>query len=203
MTCKTLTPAELRRIFETHLKEAFPPSELKPLAAMEDLRSRGVYDPLGFFDGAGELLGVLLLWKHRDGRYVLIDYFCVPAARRGGGIGGKLLEALRAHYPPETVFIGESEAPTGVPAADAMILRRLGFYERSGAVTLGYDNALFGVHFKTICWADPLPDEEEIMRKHQEIYFDQFGPERYEKFIQIPLRPGEAVKPVTNWLEEE
>ena len=89
------------------------------------------------------------------------------------------------------------------PAADAIILRRLGFYERSGAVTLNYDNALFGVHFKTICWADPLPDEGEILRKHQEIYLEQFGPERYERFIQIPLKPGEAVKPVTDWVEEE
>ena len=43
MICKTLTPEELRPVFETHLKEAFPPSELKPLAAMEDLR-RNVED---------------------------------------------------------------------------------------------------------------------------------------------------------------
>ena len=202
MICKTLTPEELRPVFETHLKEAFPPSELKPLAAMEDLRRKGVYDPLGFFDEEGELMGVLLLWKHRDGRYMLLDYFCVPAEKRGRGIGGRLLKALREHYPPETVFIGESEAPTGDPAADAIILRRLGFYERSGAVTLNYDNALFGVHFKTICWADPLPDEGEILRKHQEIYLEQFGPERYERFIQSPLKPGEAVKPVTDWVEE-
>ena len=203
MTSKILTPEELKPIFETHLKEAFPPSELKPLASMEALRERGVYDPLGFFDENGELLGVLLLWKHRDGRYILVDYFCVPAEKRGGGIGGRLLKALRAHYPPETVFIGESEAPTGDPALDGIILRRLGFYERSGAVTLGYDNALFGVHFKTICWADPVPDETEIMRKHQEIYLEQFGQERYDRFIQIPLAPGEAVKPVTDWLEEK
>ena len=61
MICKTLTPEELRPVFETHLKEASPPSELKPLAAMEDLRRKGVYDPLGFFDEEGELMGVLLL----------------------------------------------------------------------------------------------------------------------------------------------
>lgn len=202
MTSRILTPEELEPIFETHLKEAFPPSELKPLSSMEALRSRGVYDPLGFFDEDGALLGVLLLWKHRDGRYILIDYFCVPAGKRGGGIGGKLLQSLRAFYPPDTVFIGESEAPTGDPERDSIILRRLGFYERNGAVTLGYDSALFGVHFKTICWADPLPDEEEIMQKHQDIYHDYLRQERYDRFIQIPLRPGEAVKPVTDWVEE-
>ena len=40
---------------------------------------------------------------------------------------------------------------------------------------LGYDTALFGVHFKTICWADPLPEETELLRRHQEIYLSQFG----------------------------
>lgn len=44
MISKTLTPEELRPVFETHLKEAFPPSELKPLAAMEDLRRNLVHD---------------------------------------------------------------------------------------------------------------------------------------------------------------
>ena len=67
--------------------------------------------------------------------------------------------------------------------------------------TLGYDSALFGVRFKTICWADPMPEEGEILRKHQEIYLRQFDREKYDRFIQIPLRPGEQVKPVTEWTE--
>ena len=199
MELTILSPEALKTIYETELKEAFPPAELKPLAAMEAMRAKGVYDPLALADGNGVLLGCILLWKHKDGRFILIDYLCVPAARRNGGIGGKLLQAVRNYYPPDTVFIGESEAPTGDPAKDGMILRRLNFYARSGAKTLSYDNALFGVHYKTICWADPLPDEEAIMRKHQEIYLQQFGREKYDRYIQIPLAPGEAVRPVTDW----
>ena len=91
---------------------------------------------------------------------------------------------------------------TGDEAADGLILRRLGFYARSGAATLGYDCAMFGVHYKTICWAAPLPDEAEIMRKHQEIYLDQFGRERYDRYVQIPLAPGEAPHPLTDWTED-
>jgi len=201
MHLRALTPEELKTVYETDLKEAFPPSELKPLAAMEQMRTRGVYDPLVLADSDGNLLGYILLWKHEDGRFILIDYLCVPAGQRNGGIGGKLLQAVREYYPADTVLLGESEAPTGDPAKDEMILRRLGFYARSGAQTLHYDNALFGVHYKTICWADPLPDEAEIMRKHQEIYLQQFGQEKYNRFIQIPLHPGEAVLPVTDWTE--
>ena len=202
MELKLLTAEELKTAYETDLKEAFPPAELKPLSAMERMRARGVYDPLVLTDGDGTKLGYILLWKHPDGRYILIDYLCVPAGRRGGGIGGKLLELARAHYPADTVFLGESEAPTGDPAVDEIILRRLGFYARNGAVTLGYDNALFGVHYKTICWADPLPEEAEIMKKHQEIYLRQFGQEKYDRYIQIPLLPGEKPRPVTDWTEE-
>ncbi len=201
MRLRTLTPEELQTVYENDLKEAFPPAELKPLAAMEAMRERNAYDPLVLLDGGGTQLGYILLWKHEDGRYILIDYLCVPAGRRNRGAGGKLLQAVREHYPPGTVFIGESEAPTGDPEQDELILRRLGFYARSGAKTLTYDNALFGVHYKTICWADPLPDEAEIMRKHQEIYLQQFGREKYGRYVQIPLRPGEAVRPVTDWTE--
>lgn len=201
MHLRNLTPAELARAYETDFTEAFPPAELKPLSAMEDMREKGIYDPLALFGGAGDVLGYIFLWKHPDGRYVLIDYLCVPSGRRNGGIGGKLLQAAIGHYPPGTVLIGESEAPTGDPARDEMILRRLGFYARNGAKTLRYDTALFGVHYKTICWADPMPEESEILRKHQEIYLNQFDQEKYDKYIQIPLLPGEKPKELTNWTE--
>ena len=108
---------------------------------------------------------------------------------------------VRQRYPADTVFIGESEAPTGDPAADGIILRRLAFYQRTGAVLLGYDTALFGVHFKTICWAERLPDEGEIMKRHQEIYLRQFTREKYDRFIQIPLLPGEQPRPLSDWTE--
>ena len=201
MHLKIMTPEELKKVYETDLKEAFPPAELKPLWAIEAMREKGVYDPLCLTDEAGETLGYILLWKHADGRHILIDSLCVPAGRRNGGIGGKLLQAAIDYYPQNTVFIGESEAPTGDPAADEMILRRLGFYARNGAKTLQYDNALFGVHYKTICWAYPMPEEAEIMRKHQEIYLQQFGQEKYDRYIQIPLLPGEKPRPLTDWTE--
>lgn len=201
MYLNVMTPEELERAYRTDLTEAFPPSELKPLGAMEAMRRQGVYEPLCLRDGTGDVLGYILLWKHEDGRYVLVDYLCVPAGKRNGGTGGMLLREAIVRSPKDTVFIGETEAPTGDLDRDALILRRLGFYARNGAKTLGYDSALFGVRFKTICWADPMPEEGEILRKHQEIYLRQFDREKYDRFIQIPLRPGEQVKPVTEWTE--
>lgn len=203
MKLRILTPEELKQAYQTDLREAFPPSELKRLSDMESLRQKSLYDPLGCFSDAGEILGYALMWRHRDGRYVLLDYLCVPTRKRNGGIGGQILQALRTYYPAGTVIIGETEAPTGDPDRDGLILRRLEFYKRTGAVLLGYDCALFGVHFKDICWADALPEESEILRKHQEIYLDEMGGTPYERFIQIPLAPGDPIQPVSNWSEDD
>ena len=203
MKLKRMEAQELRLAYETDLVEAFPPEELKPLSAMEDLLSKGLYDSLSFLSDEGKVLGYVLLWRHRDGRYILIDYLCVPVGMRNRGIGAKLLAAIREFYPPETVFILESEAPVGNAEQDAMIHRRLGFYQRCGARLLSYDCALFGVHFKDLVIARSLPEESEIMKKHEEIYRAQFTPERYDRYIQIPLLPGEAIKPVTDWTEDD
>lgn len=202
MMLHRMTAEELRRAYETDLREAFPPSELKPLAAMEDLCGKGLYDPLCLVDEENRTLGYALLWRHEDGRHILLDYLCVPSRLRNRGIGAQLMEAMRAFYPPETVFIWESEAPVGDAAQDEMILRRLKFYQRCGAVVLGYDNALFGVHFKTLCCAGSIPNEKEVLEKHREIYLHQFGQKRYDRYVQIPLRPGEKPFPVTDWTEE-
>jgi len=135
---------------------------------------------------------------------LLLDYLCVPASQRGQGIGGKLIRAMLEHYAPGTVFIAESEAPTGEEEADRTILRRLRFYDRNGGTLLDYDTAAFGVHFKTICWSKgELPPEEEILQAHREIYLHRFGAENFTKYLQIPLHPGEAVFPLTVWTEEE
>ena len=203
MQIKRMDACALRIAYETDLMEAFPPAELKPLSAMEDLLAKGLYDPLYLADDSGMIFGYVLLWRHEDGRYILIDYLCVPARMRNQGIGAKLIAAMQEFYPAETVFILESEAPTGDPAEDEMICRRLGFYQRCGAKLLDYDCALFGVHFKDLALAASMPEEREILRKHQEIYRAQFSPARYEQYIQIPLAPGEAIKPVTDWTEDD
>lgn len=202
MILHRMTADELRRAYQTDLQEAFPPSELKPLSAMEELEKKGIYDPLSLLDDTGNVLGYVLLWRHEDGQHILIDYLCVPARQRNRGIGSRLLAAMREHYSPDTVFIWESEAPTGDPEQDEMIMRRLGFYQRCGAQMLSYDNALFGVHFKTLCMASAAFSEQTVLKKHQEIYLHHFGQERYDRFIQIPLMPGEKSFPITDWTED-
>ncbi len=185
---KPLSDAELASAYDRVFREAFPPEELKPLSAITKMRGEQQYDTLGLFRD-GEPLGFICCWK--DGKYILIDYLCVDKGVRNGGIGAVILQKVREYYPAGTVFIGEVEAPTGDPEADAMIYRRLGFYERSGAKTVGYDCALFGVHYRTIVWSGEAVDEVELCRRHDGFYRRNFRPEIYERAIQLPLREGE------------
>ena len=195
---RLLTKKERRQAYEQVFREAFPPAELKPLRSMEQQIAAGAYDFLGFFR-EGIPLGYACCWK--DGRFILIDYLCVRAEERNGGAGGRILTALRARYPADTVFIGESEAPVGDPGRDALILRRLNFDRRSGAVFLDYDCALFGVHYKTMVWATGPVDQAEVQRHHDAIYRRSFPRWLYDKAVQLPLQPGEAIKPRQVWDE--
>ena len=193
---RQLSPEELTAAYRDVFTEAFPPEELKPLSSMEDMIRDGVYRALGLFDQQ-EALGYICLWWEEN--YILIDYLCVPHTRRNDGIGSELIRRTLEAYPKESVFIGEVEAPTGDAEADAIIYRRLGFYARSGAVTLGYDSALFGVHYKTIAWSSSPLDEAEVLRHHHSIYKKHFSPAAFAAHIQIPLHPGEAIYPRKQW----
>jgi len=196
---RQMTDAELERAYETVFREAFPPQELKPLESIRKMTAGGFYSACALFRD-GEPVGFICFWL--DEPYVLIDYLCVPKNIRNGGIGAQMIRLARETYPENTVFIGEVEAPTGDPEADEIILRRLAFYARCGAVTLGYDTALFGVHYKTIVWSNGDVDEDEVLRRHQTIYRRWFTPGMYEAAIQIPLHEGEEPKVFSEWIED-
>ena len=200
MEIRELTKEELKAVYETEMKRAFPPAELKPFSAMERLMDRGLYRPLGLFED-GELVSYLLLWTDKSGQYALGDYLGTVEGRRNGGFGGKFLRAVFTSFPEFKCIFGEVEAP-GPEASEeenALRRRRLAFYERNGLRYLNYDCALFGVHYRCMAYGD-APDEE-VLRAHQEIYRNQFPPDKLEKYVQIPLLPGEAVKPLTDWEE--
>lgn len=51
MTLRDLTLQELHHLHRHELREAFPPEELKPFAAMKKLYRAGVYHPVGAWEG--------------------------------------------------------------------------------------------------------------------------------------------------------
>ena len=88
------------------------------------------------------------------------------------------------------------------PEEAALQRRRLGFYERNGFVYAGYDCALFGVHYRTLIRTNKPVDPEQVKAAHTAIYRGYMPPKVYERFIQIPLAPGENPRPLERWTEE-
>lgn len=197
-TLRKLSGTALAQAYENVFREAFPPEELKPLFVMEKMSREGQYDILGLYE-EDKSLGYICCWL--DMPFVLIDYLCVDRSYRNGGLGAEMLRLIREFYPENTVFIGEAEAPVGEEKADALIRRRLGFYKRCGAETLGYDCALFGVHYKCIVWNKGGFDEEEICRRHDGFYRRNFTPKMYASAIQLPLKDGEKPFDRRDWDE--
>lgn len=202
MKLRNLNERELKQLHDTEMREAFPPEELKPYAAMKVLVERGAYQPVGAFEG-DTLVGYAILWREPKNRYILIDYLGVTKALRNKGLGGQILDLLTERFSQLDGIIVESEAPEG-GEKDALRRRRMDFYRRNGFTFLQYDCVLFGVHY-AVCLRSPngKGTEEAVIEAHKALYRAQFPQEVYETFIQIPRDPENPLAPPESWAEQE
>lgn len=202
MKLKVLSAGELEELYRTELVRAFPPEELKPLKSMLTLLEQDRYQALGMVDEEG-LHGYALFWLEPGVPYALLDYFGTVEGQRGAGLGSRMLRLLADFYKDYRAIFGEAEAVTSSdPEEAALQARRLEFYRRNGLRYAGYDCALFGVHFHTLILDRGENSPEEVLDAHQRIYRSGLPAPAYERFIQIPLREGEAVRAATDWIEE-
>ena len=93
MELRIPTLEQLRMVYDRDLRTAFPAAELKPLKNMEEMWAEGRYRPWCLFDG-DDIAGEAFLWLGHPG-WALLDYLCVAADRRNGGLGSVILEKLR------------------------------------------------------------------------------------------------------------
>ncbi|MCF2616724.1 GNAT family N-acetyltransferase [Oscillibacter valericigenes] len=195
MELRIPSPEQLRTVYDRDLKEAFPAAELKPLGNMERMWAEGWYRPWCLFDG-DNIVGEAFLWLGHPG-WALLDYLCVSAHSRNGGLGSVILQKLRERE-ADTVIFGESEAPADAPDPE-MAERRLGFYARNGLRMAGYDTEMFGVHYKTLYLAAGEVDEAELMRQHRFVYENTFAADKFHKYVRIPYDPDAAPGAKVPW----
>lgn len=202
MELQQLTPEQLANLYKTELIKTFPAAELKPLAAMADLAEQGRYSAYALTEN-GEIVSYLLLWFIPGHPVAIIDYLGTVEQRRGQGAGAELLRRALRERDDLAGFVGEVEAPvSGDEEEDALRRRRLDFYRRNGFRVMGYHCALFGVHYHAIYLGREMP-EEEIFRLHDAIYREHFPKKAYRRYVQMPLKPGDRLKPFTPWTEEK
>lgn len=199
MKLEILTKEALTALYNSELVADFPRSELKPLRGMLNLMDRGAYDPLLVTEGE-ETVGYAMVWLPTDRNGALLEYFGVLRGKRNSGLGSRILDLLTQRYGQ---LFGEAEAPTSTdPAENDLRRRRIGFYERNGFRVLDYECALFGVHFNCL-YRGPEQDDRVVEKMHRGVYAHYFTPAHMERFIQLPLKPGEPIHPAPEWVEED
>lgn len=199
MELKLLNRCELKDLYTNEMTADFPRSELKPLEAMLRLMDMGCYDPLLAVE-EGEPVGYAMVWLAPNRRGALLEYLGVLRGKRNGGLGTRILALL---FDRCGQLFGEAEAPDSTdPGENGLRRRRIAFYERSGFRVLDYQCALFGVRFHCL-YRGPETDDRAVEALHRSVYENYFTPAHMARYIQLPLRPGEAVHPAPAWIEEE
>ena len=199
MELNLLNKEKLTALYQNEMTADFPRSELKPLSAMLRLMDLGRYDPL-LITQDGETIGYAMLWLPQGREGALLEYFGVLRGKRNAGLGAKILELLAGRYGQ---LFGEAEAPgeDASPEENALRRRRIAFYERNGFRVLDYQCALFGVRFNCL-YRGPEADDRKVEALHRGVYAGYFSPAHMARYIQLPLKPDEAVKPAPEWVEE-
>jgi len=125
----------LRRIYE----DGFPARLRADFTSLTDKREDGE-DALALVGGC-QPYGFAVLRRLGDTGWSFLRYFVVDQGQRGRGLGGVMWDILVARLRTEErtmlVFDVEDPAEPGCTAAESQLRsRRVGFYERHGAVVL-------------------------------------------------------------------
>lgn len=106
--------------------EAFPSVERRPVEAWRRLVGSGgtPFRAVKVVSPSVGFLGFITYWDF--GNFLYVEHFSVSARARGGGVGGRALDALVRQEAPRP-FVLEVEPPVS-----EMAQRRVRFYERHG-----------------------------------------------------------------------
>jgi len=198
MKLTLLDKPTLERLYAQEMCADFPKSELKPLGAILRLMDMGQYEPL-LVEEHGEPAGYAMMWLLPNGEGALLEYLGILRQKRNEGLGSKLLNLLAARYGQ---ILGEAEAPCSDNQIENDLRhRRIAFYLRNGYLVLDYQCALFGVRFHCLYHGHETEDRK-VEAMHHGVYAGYFSPAHMARYIQLPLNPGEAVRPAPEWVEE-
>ena len=149
---KALSVAEAEMVYETYMKQDFPPEELKPFASIARMMEQGIYQAMGYYED-GELCAYSLYVLSKEDEYCLLDYFAVAKEKRGNGVGHRYFTAIKNYLPKhfmnvKGIFI-ECETLRKVSncAVRTKRERRIAFYLDNKAQRTALASELFGVEY--------------------------------------------------------
>lgn len=201
MQLRELSTLQIIFVYNTYMKEDFPPDELKPLKTMLDMMDQGIYECLGLYEN-NEFLAYAYFVRNQERRTLLLDYLAVCPQYRSGGYGSAFLEQMKQYYKEENAVIleCESERTAGNEEERSIRRRRIAFYKRNGCRTTRTKSCLFQVEYDILYL--PLAKEEvDAALEIYAIYGCMFPPAVFEKHARVWNR-NSRLKEASSWEAE-
>lgn len=143
---KALSPEEISYIYNTYMKNDFPPSELKPLSSILENLNNGNYFCYGLIEDE-KLKAYAYLCKSPNKNCLLMDYYAVLNNIRSKGYGSLFLKLLKENLNNYDGIIFEVESKTTAKdfKEKAICEKRIKFYLNNGLYLTNISILLFGV----------------------------------------------------------
>ncbi len=132
-------------------EEAFPPEERKPLDYMLTGDHASAYEVLVISTEDARVAGLAI--TVRQGGFVMLDYFAVTPALRGGGIGRAALPLIRDRYTDAKFFL-EIERPVESSGNYTQRVLRQAFYASAGMVSTGVCAHIYGTEMELLAFPE-------------------------------------------------
>lgn len=198
MELRELSTLQIIFVYNTYMKEDFPPDELKPLKTILDMMDKGIYECLGLYQD-NEFVAYAYFVRNQERRVLLLDYLAVCPQHRSGGYGSMFLEKMKDYYKEENAVILECESERTAPDEEQRRIRRrrIAFYKRNGCRSTRTKAYLFQVEYD-ILYLPLAAKEVDAALELYGLYRCMFPPAVFEKHAQIWNR-NDRLKGVSVW----
>lgn len=161
---RRLNETEITQVYETHMREAFPADELKPLDNILRMLHEGDYEVWAQENQKGI---EAYAYVFTGAEPVLIDYLAVRQGLRGQGIGSGFLRQVLDHY--ASVMLEVERPELAQNAQDQFIRsRRIAFYERAGFTMTDLRATVFGVPYAIM--VNQTLDAKKLQQAYELVY---------------------------------
>ncbi len=196
MFIKELSADELTHIYNTHMINDFPSSELKPLERILYTMSIKLCYAFGLYEG-NSLKGYSIFIIPENCDYALLDYFAILSENRGMGYGHSFFSSIcpffNEHFPElKGIFIECEDINKAKDATERTTRsRRISFYKNNGCIDTPLCSCLFGVEYVILylpllsseTYTTPSPDT--LYTGVNQIYRSMFKQHHYQNNVKL------------------
>lgn len=185
-----LSKIDRHEIYNTHIVNDFPASEVKPLHMIEKLIESDQYLCYGFYNDL-ELLGYVFLVKPSQSGSILLDYLAVCSGNRSNGLGTEFIRILKEKFSTDYVsLLAEVEHPDySISEQDKKDrMRRIYFYQKNGFQVSDVSTRVLSDDYRIINLSlNGKIKDSEIALEMNNIYNIIFGQEFFNKHISLSV----------------